>query len=246
MDQYRLWIKSLSQRGFTLIENILILVLIGVFTVIAAPNMSQMLAKIELNKSVVAVQTHFASAQREAIRTKEGCEVGLLENQDPANEENSLAPLVGYGECMPENFSALSEKAIVATNLTTPVPVTPNVPSEISKKTEVWCSQHEAKHKKWEEFCAQPQEISSNFAQMFYNLEGGATFRVLSTSKYPIDPTGKFVFYNPGNSDPHPPCLLISNRFGLVRKGSYSGSLDANAMTESGVCKTDDWEKQTL
>ena len=255
MRQYRLWIKSLKQKGFTLLENSIILVLIGVFAAMAAPSMSQMLVNAELKKSIAEVQVTFSSAQRQSIRSREGCEVGILENRDPDNDEKNTAPSLVYGECLPTLDSPLSEKTVVATNLK-PLPqettastgtlVDPNSSSKFVQDTYEWCVDHESHgHDYWEKVCSYfQQKAPVKFAQMLYRPDGAVNFSVDSTSNYPVDPSAKLVFYNEGNSRKKPQCMVISRRLGLTRRGSYTGPLGPAEMTERGSCNTDSWDKQ--
>ena len=255
MDRYRFWQRSRKSRGFTLIENAIILILIGVLATIAAPSMTQMLAKIELNKSVVSVQTSFSSAQRQAIRVQSGCEVGILENRDPNNDDKRLSPSIVYSECLPVKDSPLSEETIVATNLQS-LPeengdgtlVNPNSTSKVVQEAYEWCVKHEShNHEYWDDVCLSFQEQPAlKFAQMFYRPDGAVKFGIHSQSSAPTDSSGKMVFYHEGDSKKKPRCLVISRRLGLMRVGQYSGSLDPTEMTEKGACTSEDWDKQTL
>ena len=254
MYRYRLWLRSLRPRGFTLIENAIILVLIGVLAAVAAPSFGQMLAKVELNKSVAAAQTSFSTAQRQAIRTRASCEVGILENRDVANVERAQTSSMVYGECLPGSDTALAEQTIVATNLTA-LPdlsgagglVAPNDPSKWEKEAYQWCVDHESHgHDYWDAACRHFHHNNSNrVVQMAYRPDGSVNFGIMSQAAYPIDPSGKMVFYNEGDAEKHQRCMVISRRLGLIRVGHYSGSLDPEQMTDQGTCQTDSWDQQT-
>ena len=255
MSRYRFWQRFRQRRGFTLIENAIILILIGVLATIAAPSMTQMLTKIELNKSVVAVQTSFSSAQRQAIRVQRVCEVGILENRDPDNDDKLLSPSIVYSECLPVKDSPLSEETIVATNLK-PLQedngganlVNPNSTSKIVQGAYEWCVEHEShNHDYWDDVCKHfQQKPSLEFAQLYYRPDGAVKFWIHSQSSTPSDSSGKMVFYKAGDSKKKPKCLVMSRRLGLLRVGQYSGSLDPTEMTENGACTSDDWDKQNL
>ena len=256
MSRYRFWQRFRQRRGFTLVENAIILIVLGVLATIAAPSMTQMLAKIELNQSVVAVQTTFSSAQREAIRAQSGCEVGILENRDPNNDDNLLSPSMVYSECSPVKDSLLSNETIVATNLKPPQTeqssegnlVDPNSTSKFVQETYEWCVDHQShNHEYWDDVCKHfQQKPSLEFAQLYYRPDGAVKFWIHSQSSTPSDSSGKMVFYKAGDSKKKPKCLVMSRRLGLLRVGQYSGSLDPTEMTENGACTSDDWDKQNL
>ena len=252
----RLKFKPLRRLGFTLIENTIILVLVGVLSAIAAPSFTDMLAGIELNKSVAEVQTSFSAAQRQAIRNQTGCEVGILDNKDPNNDDKSVTPSVVYGECLPTKDALLSKQTIVATNI---LPLTqastqpgelvaPDSSSWLIQEAYKWCVKHESHgHDYWDKYCKGFQQQSSavKFASMIYRPDGAASFNIQTQAQFPSDPSGKMVFYREGKSRKKPKCMVISRRLGLIRKGFYSGSMAPTEMTESGICETESWDKQT-
>jgi hypothetical protein len=77
-----------------------------------------------------------------------------------------------------------------------------------------------------------------------FGVLGNAEFDVASNADTPVDPTGKIVLYLPNHSNIKKHCVAISNTLGLTRIGDYTGELDPPAITDSGVCKAANWEKQ--
>ncbi len=62
-----------TQAGFTLIETLVIIVVVGVVVAIAAPNLTSMMERIKVDQNVAAVRGVLQSAQREAIRNGQSC-----------------------------------------------------------------------------------------------------------------------------------------------------------------------------
>lgn len=66
-----------NERGFTLIETLIIVVIIGILSAIAAPSFLGMLNRNKVNAALVQVQGALREAQREAIRRNKSCTVTL-------------------------------------------------------------------------------------------------------------------------------------------------------------------------
>ncbi|NJN24204.1 MAG: hypothetical protein HC810_07155 [Acaryochloridaceae cyanobacterium RL_2_7] len=91
----------------------------------------------------------------------------------------------------------------------------------------------------------QQKKSAAKFANLIYRPDGAVSFQIQSNVTLPSDPSGKMVFYREGDSRNKPKCMVISRRLGLIRKGYYSGLMSANEMTNSGICETEGWDKQT-
>ena len=83
-------IKQKSDRGFTLIEIVVVLIIIGIFAAIAAPNFARLLSRIRVNNSFSTVVGAIKEAQRQAIRQGKMCRVSINTNNNtltgiPAN-----------------------------------------------------------------------------------------------------------------------------------------------------------------
>ncbi|MBW4641191.1 MAG: prepilin-type N-terminal cleavage/methylation domain-containing protein [Gloeocapsa sp. UFS-A4-WI-NPMV-4B04] len=64
-----------NNQGFTLIETLTILIIIGILSAIAAPSFLGMLNRNKVNNALSEVQGAFQEAQREAIRRSKNCTV---------------------------------------------------------------------------------------------------------------------------------------------------------------------------
>lgn len=66
-----------KDQGFTLIETLIILVIIGVLSAIAAPSFLSMFNRNKVNESLDKVRGALQEAQREAIRKSQSCTVTI-------------------------------------------------------------------------------------------------------------------------------------------------------------------------
>lgn len=66
-----------NNEGFTLIETLIIVVIIGILSAIAAPSFLSMLNKNKVNNALVQVRGTLQEAQREAMRKSKRCTVTL-------------------------------------------------------------------------------------------------------------------------------------------------------------------------
>ena len=110
-------LSRLRNQGFTLIESLIIVFVIGVVAVIATPSFGQMLDSYKLEQSAAEVRVTLSAAQRQAIRNGASCEVGVLMNQDSTNENKVLSPSMMYTECVEGSDEVLPENTIVVSNL---------------------------------------------------------------------------------------------------------------------------------
>jgi prepilin-type N-terminal cleavage/methylation domain-containing protein len=66
-----------NNKGFTLIETLIIVIIIGILSAIAAPSYLGMLNRNKVNDALVKVRGALQEAQREAIRKSKTCTVTL-------------------------------------------------------------------------------------------------------------------------------------------------------------------------
>lgn len=77
-----------------------------------------------------------------------------------------------------------------------------------------------------------------------YGVLGNPEFAIVSAQQTPTDPSGKIIFYSPGDSKVTKRCIAISNTLGLTRIGTYQGDMSPDAITDSGRCTAENWEEQ--
>ncbi len=104
-----------TKAGFTLIETLVIVVVIGVVTVIAAPNLVSMMERVKVDQSVAEVRGVLQSAQREAIRGGQPCVTNLS-----LKKSNGLAKGHSKKSCGSAAGYQPPEDTELITNITNP------------------------------------------------------------------------------------------------------------------------------
>jgi prepilin-type N-terminal cleavage/methylation domain-containing protein len=79
-----------KSRGFTLIEMIVIVVVIGVLAAIAAPNLSQWLRQKQVDEALGQIDLALQETQSEAIKRNKSCELILTGGDNPPLSGNCL------------------------------------------------------------------------------------------------------------------------------------------------------------
>lgn len=206
--------KRWWQRGFSLIETLVIVAVIGIVGAIALPSFASMMEGMKVNQAATELRTAFQETQRQAIRKNQACTVqvftGSTSNQSLSNLHPRTHPTPSIsGDCLSSGSPSLPSKIQLATNIKSVDPPNPNV-------------------------------------SINYGTQGSAEFSILSAAQayqLPADPTGKIVTFvdNPKSTKK---CVAISRILGLTRMGTYTGSLNAAAITDTGICTAKDWTKQ--
>lgn len=75
--------KNNQNKGFSLIEILIIVVIIGILAAIAVPSFAGSLDRVKLNQAVVEVRGILQEAQRQAIRKSQPCDVILMLSATP-------------------------------------------------------------------------------------------------------------------------------------------------------------------
>lgn len=95
-----------NNQGFTLIETLTIVIIIGILSAIAAPGLLGMLNRNKVNTALDEVQGALQEAQREAMRKSQSCTVTL----DSTNSKFT-------GSCLATGDRTLPSGVSLATNL---------------------------------------------------------------------------------------------------------------------------------
>jgi prepilin-type N-terminal cleavage/methylation domain-containing protein len=79
-----------KSRGFTLIEMIVIVVVIGVLAAIAAPNLSQWLRQKQVDEALGQIDLAIQETQSEAVKRNQSCQLTLARGENPPLSGNCL------------------------------------------------------------------------------------------------------------------------------------------------------------
>jgi type II secretory pathway pseudopilin PulG len=279
--------KHHQESGFTLIEKLIIVAVIGIMGAIAAPNFQGFLNRMKVEQAVTKIRGALDETQRQAVRNNKLCNITLNLNQGEVS-----------GDCLVTGERTIAKEVQIATNLlpegmgtsaaNTP-PSEPNpevspaaVVADMSPNLVLSANRAGTKialapgsdqdlepfkaavvihiiasnpatggecqgWKKW--YCT--ENSGGTFEArpippipIRFGVLGNAEFAVASNADTPVDPTGKIVLFLPNHSNIKKQCVAISNTLGLTRMGEYTGELDPPAITDHGVCKAANWEKQ--
>jgi prepilin-type N-terminal cleavage/methylation domain-containing protein len=203
-------VRKSKNKGFSLIETLIIVVIVGILAAIAIPSFVGSFDRVQLNQAVVEVRGILQEAQRQAIRKSQPCGVtivpatGEIKNYwfDPPTSTN----LSDRKLC--EIISEVVERN--GTQLINPIP----------HKVRILTN------------------MANNPIQIVFGILGTAEFSVATAvSPPPLDSSGKIVFYVSHSSIQDKKCLAISNTLGLTRAGAYTGNItNAEEITDDGIC----------
>lgn len=101
----RLFNARNNSQGFTLIETMIIVVIIGILSAIAGPSFLGMLNKARVNSALSEIQGILQQAQREAMRKSKACTVTL----NPTN--NAIS-----SDCSVTGVPTLNSNIVMAAN----------------------------------------------------------------------------------------------------------------------------------
>lgn len=112
-----------NSNGFTLIETLVIVSIVGILSAIAAPSFLALLDRAKLNSAVAEVRGALQEAQREAIRKSKPCTVTL----NIAERKVTSPCLVTGDRTLPERVAMvtnISAKIIPGNPITGPIQLT--------------------------------------------------------------------------------------------------------------------------
>lgn len=207
----RLSARRNNNKGFSLIEILIIVAIVGILAAIAVPSFASSFDRVQLNQAVVEVRGILQEAQRQAIRKSQPCGVTVV----PATGE-----IRNYWFDPPTSTNINDKKfcetiaEVVERNgnqLINPIP------DKIRMLT----------------------NMANDPIQIVFGILGTADFSVATgvASPPPNDSSGKIVFYVSHSSIQDKKCLAISNTLGLTRSGAYIGNFtNAEEITDDGIC----------
>ena len=254
--------------GFTLIEKLIIVSVIGVLGAITAPNFHSLLMRMKVEQAVVEVRGALEETQQQAIRDNKICDVTLDLKEDQIE-----------GDCLISGTRTIPEEVDIATNLIDLASTgEESGETEISTVTDMNSGMGITQGDGPTQIAQAPTTIEDaekpKAGIVIHIISGGGgkekpckkkdakngkcsfpiQFGALGNSEFdvatneysgmPADSTGKIVFFVPKYPKVQRKCVVISNTLGLTRVGNYSGSIDPAEITDSGVCQAAGMEEQ--
>jgi type II secretion system protein H len=210
--------RQFWQRGFTLIEMIVIIAVVGILAAVALPSFSSMLDATKVDQAVVSLRTSLQDTQRQAIRTGQICTVEVPKNRGRGKAKGKTESNVN---CVISTDPEIPENVDIASNLQSPTSTPPPSPS--------------------------PSVLPVETIPVTFSPLGSADFSIASTVQLPAtprDPSGKVVAFIAEKPQVKMKCVAISSTLGLTRIGTYTGSTVPAEITDTGVCTALDWKQQ--
>lgn len=209
---HRLNVRKHSQnKGFSLIEILIVVIIIGVLTAIAIPGFVGSFDRVKLNQAVVEVRGILQEAQRQAIRKSQPCGVTIV----PATGEvkNYWFDPPTSTDLNDKKFCEIVSEVVERNGhqLINPIP------DKVRMLT----------------------NMENDPIQVVFGILGTDEFSVATgvASPPPLDSSGKIIFYISHSSIQEKKCLAISNTLGLTRAGAYTGNVtNAEEITDDGIC----------
>jgi prepilin-type N-terminal cleavage/methylation domain-containing protein len=216
------------QRGFTLIEVMVIVMVVGILAAIASPSFGSLLDSIKVNQTVTDLRTALQDTQRQAIRKNQTCTVQVPNaNSNGGKGNNDNKGNHGKGN----NGNGKGKKQLVQGNCLTSGD--PELADNIGLATNLQS--------------ASATSASSNAIELKFGTLGSAEFTIqtaITAPATPRDPSGKVVAFAENNPQVQKKCVAISSTLGLTRIGTYTGGTSPSDITDSGVCTALDWKQQ--
>lgn len=114
-----------NNQGFTLVETLVILIIVGILSAIAAPSFLNMFSRNKVNDALNQVQGALQEAQREAIRKSQSCTVTINKT-----DKKITSPCLITGErdlCDKRDSLGNCTQSRVAIEATTNLGTTPSI-----------------------------------------------------------------------------------------------------------------------
>jgi prepilin-type N-terminal cleavage/methylation domain-containing protein len=218
------------QRGFTLVEVMVIIMVVGILAATAIPSFGSLLDSIKVNQTVTDLRTVLQDTQRQAIRNNQACTVQVPNANVNSNSENENSGNNGNGKGNNGNGNNVNNQLVQGNCLTSG---SPELADNVGLSTNLQSSS--------------ATSGSSNATGLKFGPLGSAEFTIqtaITAPATPRDPSGKVVAFAESNPQIQKKCVAISSTLGLTRVGTYTGGLSPSDITDSGVCTALDWKQQ--
>jgi type II secretory pathway pseudopilin PulG len=248
-------LNVLKNAGFTLLETLIIVLIIGIGVAIATPSFLSSIEKFRLEQAVVEVRSAFREAQRQAIRSGEACLLIM-----DLHSSKLTAPCINMSQrSLPDqvklatNIALITEKIsvidrensqlVASTDLTNLGLQAKSNSGRTQKENYIQIGSCSIKVSQEENSikCSNSSDLDdfNKLAPVNFGILGTAEFSIIKpnvTEKSSIDPSAKIIFYTSESDKSTKRCIAISNTLGLTRAGTYNGSTEPEAITDSGIC----------
>jgi Tfp pilus assembly protein FimT len=100
----RRWSRRLPRyfQGFTLMETLIIVVVVGIVATLAIPSLAGMMESVRLTQSVTELRIALQDSQRYAIRTSKACDISLVIPGDGQQGTEISGPCLSSSQKLPD------------------------------------------------------------------------------------------------------------------------------------------------
>ncbi|MBW4577865.1 MAG: prepilin-type N-terminal cleavage/methylation domain-containing protein [Aphanothece sp. CMT-3BRIN-NPC111] len=233
---------SKNIKGFTLIEALIIVAIVGILSAIAAPSFLSMYNRSQTNSALNQTRGALQEAQRQAIRYSKNCTVALTTGSTAKLSSNCFESADQFIKASAS--AASSSTSITVTSLSAAIPsgttlvfsgggvatLTANA-AKAATSLSVSATSTAIASGEMARLVALPSKVT-----MATNITNTRViFDFLGTVS--LGTTGTIVFL-PTDGGAQKKCLVVSSPLGLIRTGDYSGATATATDVTNGTCTT--------